>query len=381
MKCSNCGAEFEGAFCPQCGRQAAFNSNSFQPQQIQKNQKRRKKKKPIYKRWWFIAIILITLIVAINAIKTSVKERIDWSKIVLSEVLPEPDSKRGKIISNSESTLNIDFYKMSDDLYRNYVAKCKEKGFTVDAESSGSSFDAYNDDGYELSIHYFSEEMSITLNAPMEFSSISWPKSKIGKLLPKPKSSQGKFINESEDYFHVYIANISKDDYNDYVDTCADKGFDVDYSKDEAYYSAENKQGYSLDVRYKGNNIMEISISAPDDKDDETSAPETEKTTKAEKTTKEKKTEENEDGIRKEFKAAMDSYEEFMNEYVSFMKKYKESDGTDLKLIADYAEYMKKYSDMVEKFDAWEDDDLSTEETAYYIDVQARVSKKLLEVS
>ena len=53
------------------------------------------------------------------------------------------------------------------------------------------------------------------------------------------------------------------------------------------------------------------------------------------------------DGMRPEFKKAMDSYEEFMTEYCEFMKKYGESDGTDLGLVADYADYMSKYAEWV----------------------------------
>lgn len=87
------------------------------------------------------------------------------------------------------------------------------------------------------------------------------------------------------------------------------------------------------------------------------------------------------DGLGKKFKKAMDSYEDFIDEYVEFMKKYSESDGTDMSMIADYADYMGKYADMVKKFDKWENEDLNDAELAYYIDVQARVSKKLLEVA
>ena len=86
------------------------------------------------------------------------------------------------------------------------------------------------------------------------------------------------------------------------------------------------------------------------------------------------------DGMRPEFKQAMDSYEEFMNEYCEFMKKYAESDGTDVELLADYTSYMSKYADVVEDFEAWDDGEMNTAETAYYLDVQTRVSKKLLAV-
>lgn len=85
------------------------------------------------------------------------------------------------------------------------------------------------------------------------------------------------------------------------------------------------------------------------------------------------------DSIRPDFKAAMDSYEEFYNEYCEFMINYNDN-TTDIKLIAQYADMMKKVVDMDAKFKAWENTDLNDEELKYYIDVQARVTQKLAEV-
>ena len=84
--------------------------------------------------------------------------------------------------------------------------------------------------------------------------------------------------------------------------------------------------------------------------------------------------------IRSDFKAAMDSYEAFFDEYVAIMKKYKEN-PTDISILADYANYMGQYTDMMQKFEQWESEDLSSEELAYYLDVQTRITKKLLEVA
>lgn len=100
---------------------------------------------------------------------------------------------------------------------------------------------------------------------------------------------------------------------------------------------------------------------------------------KTEATTTEESTSAN-NGLSEDFKKAMDSYEEFMNEYVEFMKKYNEN-ATDLTLISQYATMMKKYSEQISAFDKWESEDMTTEEATYYVDVQARVSKKLLEVA
>lgn len=104
----------------------------------------------------------------------------------------------------------------------------------------------------------------------------------------------------------------------------------------------------------------------------------TETTTTTEPTTE--KEDDLVDGMRPEFKAAMDSYETFMTDYVDFMKKFEE-DPSDLSVLADYADYMSKYAEFVEDFEAWDEEEMNNAEMAYYIDVQARVSKKLLEIS
>ena len=62
------------------------------------------------------------------------------------------------------------------------------------------------------------------------------------------------------------------------------------------------------------------------------------------------------------------------------MKKYNDNPN-DPSLLVDYLDYMSKYADVVDKFDKWESEDLNNTELAYYIDVQARVSKNLLEVA
>ena len=88
----------------------------------------------------------------------------------------------------------------------------------------------------------------------------------------------------------------------------------------------------------------------------------------------------NSTGISQEFKDAMDSYEAYMDEYVEFMKKYN-ANPTDPTLISQYSTMLQKYSEQVSAFDKWNSADMTTEETSYYIEVQSRVSQKLLEVT
>lgn len=86
------------------------------------------------------------------------------------------------------------------------------------------------------------------------------------------------------------------------------------------------------------------------------------------------------DGMRPEFKEAMDSYEAFYDEYCDIMKKYAEN-PTDLDLLTSYTDMLKKVTEMSEKFEAWEDNEMNDTEMKYYFDVNNRVTKKLLDVS
>lgn len=77
---------------------------------------------------------------------------------------------------------------------------------------------------------------------------------------------------------------------------------------------------------------------------------------------------------------ALDAYESFMNEYCDFMEDYK-AQGSPVSMMGKYGETMTNYADMMKKFDAIDEGSLSPEDDAYYIDVQARVSKRLLEAA
>lgn len=406
MKCNHCGAEFEGNFCPECGARAESQSPATPPpiQQPTANrqtpvppvgsnvtayQKPKKPKKPIYKKWWFYVIAAIALIAIISAISggKGKGEKIEWSKIELRDQIPEPPSNRGTLFENSDEEFWVSLDGVSDDQYNDYLDACVDKGFTVDADKSSYSYKAYNADGYSLDMSHIGDGLSITLKAPMNFGSITWPSSTVGNMLPAPKSTTGKFSYEHDDSFFVYVGETSKADYDQYVADCSANGFNIDYDKGDTYYRADNADGYHISLKYEGNNIMAVEIKASKNSDTGTSEPattepSTETTAPSESSSTETKPNDTElvDGMRKDFKDAMDSYEAFMDEYVAFMKKYSDN-PSDVGLLADYTKYMSKYADMVEKFDKWESEDLNDAELAYYIDVQARVSKKLLDVA
>ena len=86
------------------------------------------------------------------------------------------------------------------------------------------------------------------------------------------------------------------------------------------------------------------------------------------------------DGMRPEFKEAIDSYEAFFDEYCEFMKKYNESPD-DLTLLTQYAEYIAQYTDTMSKMEALDNGDMNDAETKYYIEVTSRINQKLLEIA
>ena len=87
-------------------------------------------------------------------------------------------------------------------------------------------------------------------------------------------------------------------------------------------------------------------------------------------------------GVDPKFKAALDSYEEFMDEYIDFMKTYLKSNDP-MAMLSEYTTYMTKYNDLVQKMSELDkmQGQMSQAELAYYIDWNARMQKKILEIS
>lgn len=86
------------------------------------------------------------------------------------------------------------------------------------------------------------------------------------------------------------------------------------------------------------------------------------------------------DGMRPEFKEAMDSYEAFYNEYCEVLLKYKEN-PTNMSILAKYMELMKKLVDMDKKFKAWRNGELNNTELKYYLEVSNRIAQKLVDIA
>lgn len=86
------------------------------------------------------------------------------------------------------------------------------------------------------------------------------------------------------------------------------------------------------------------------------------------------------DGMRPGFKEALDSYEDFFDEYCDFMKKFNESPN-DLSLLGEYTEYLTQYSETMEKMGELDDGEMNDAELKYYLEVTNRINQKLIDAA
>lgn len=80
------------------------------------------------------------------------------------------------------------------------------------------------------------------------------------------------------------------------------------------------------------------------------------------------------------FKETMDKYEAFFDEYVAFMKSYQENPMNALSMLNEYTDMLTKYTEFYTEMSQLNTSDLPPADLAYYIEVTARIEKKLLEV-
>ena len=102
-------------------------------------------------------------------------------------------------------------------------------------------------------------------------------------------------------------------------------------------------------------------------------------TTEPETTTVPETTSVSENTIRPEFKAAMDAYEEFYDEYCDLMAQYAKN-PSNLSLLGKYGQMMTKMAEVDAAFEKWNDADMTTAEAAYYLEVNGRVLQKLAKI-
>ncbi|MBR3377159.1 MAG: lipoprotein [Mogibacterium sp.] len=81
-----------------------------------------------------------------------------------------------------------------------------------------------------------------------------------------------------------------------------------------------------------------------------------------------------------EFKKTMDDYEAWFDHYCEVMQKYEEN-PSDLELLSETTELLSEETVMLEEMENMDQSEMNAAELAYYLEVTARIEKKLLEVA
>lgn len=189
-----------------------------------------------------------------------------WGDILLNEHVPEPIMTSARVMTNSNKKFYIYDIECSQGDYYDYVNACKKFGYDYEIiEEDETSFEAYNKDGYQIEVSYITT-LNVEVNAPMKMGQVEWPNSDIAKLIPQPKSLYGKIEWEHDYGFLIYIGNTTLSDYEEYVNSVYDSGFNIDYNKGDTYFWADNADGYHVSIDYEGFNTMFVRIDEPDEK-------------------------------------------------------------------------------------------------------------------
>lgn len=320
-----------------------------------------------------VSILFMCLLLTIGITGCSGKEKLEWPEDGISKVIPKPDAKYGTV-SMYDHALTATIEGVDKNDYKEYVKQCKKKGFTIDADEKTDEFESFNAKGYKLRVYTIDEDnYHISVDVPIDVKEFSLPNNGMVKLIPEPKSKIGKVEIDTSSQLMIYIGKTSIDDFNSYIDSCIEYGFNVEHSRSDKSYSAKNSAGYKIYLSYYGFEIFYISMYTPDEQD------KTDNSDNNVSDTNTTDTQAQNAGDNTDFKAAMDSYEAFFNEYVDFMNKYSNSDDTTT-MMSDYANYMAKYSDMMQKMNAIKKEELSVSDAAYYVEVMGRINQKLLTI-
>lgn len=230
-----------------------------------------RKRKKYYIKQWLTLILVLLMIFAVKSclgiggqiMEGITTEKIEWSKLVMGDKLPDPKIKRGKIYSNSQERLSVNLTVKKDEKdakFNDYLLKCADMGYSVEPESNGYSYEAHNKEGYKLTLYNSYKSLDVELEKPIAMGELGWASGEAGAILPKPKSKTGRLIHEYSDNYSVYVGETPKSEFDAYIQKCMDAGFNIEYNKSERDFYAKHKDGWRLSVEYEGNNIMRVNL-------------------------------------------------------------------------------------------------------------------------
>lgn len=191
----------------------------------------------------------------------------DWSVIMLADRLPDPPSHKCEINSNTEALLRVYIKGVSKEEFYDFLAECKDMGYTIEPTEYNLSYKAFNEEGYYLDIYYWSEhrELTLSLKAPAKLSQLDWYGLALSSVLPEPPVTTGTVVyDEYMNTTTVTLGRLSSAQFAAYRDACREKGFTIEEKDSVSTYEAFNPDGYKImQVFTSGNGELAITVTEP----------------------------------------------------------------------------------------------------------------------
>ncbi|MGN1398721.1 MAG: DUF6591 domain-containing protein [Erysipelotrichaceae bacterium] len=188
----------------------------------------------------------------------------DWSNVMMADVIDDPLYGEIDIIINRNDYLYVDIDEYSAVDYQQYLDSCIQRGFIYEAQLGENSYSAYNEEGYFLQLNYYqySEGLAIDLIAPVQYNRLYWPSSPLADLLPVAECEFGEVRQLTEDNLDIFLADMTKDEYAQYVDRCITQGFSEGIIRTEKSFVGKDEAGNLLKISYCGFNQVLIELTA-----------------------------------------------------------------------------------------------------------------------
>lgn len=77
-----------------------------------------------------------------------------------------------------------------------------------------------------------------------------WPEAGLATLLPKPEIGNISTETDTDELLYVKVRDISKDDFNNYINNCILNGFNFGNRKEGIYHAVNKDRNYHITVRY-----------------------------------------------------------------------------------------------------------------------------------
>lgn len=218
-----------------------------------------------------------------------------------------------------------------------------------------------------------------------EYEKTKWSSLTLAQYLPDPPNDMMDVILDSEDSLSVDIDNVSRESYKSYIEACKEKGYNLESSLLTGSYTAQNADGYKLRLYYYSDKKeLDINLDIPKNEDPQAGTEENGETQNAPENSAESTQPDTQaeapassgTGVDPQLKATLDSYEKFIDEYISFVKKYKDS-NQPVSMLADYTKIMTQYADWATKLSEIKSENLSPADLGYYMEVTARCAQKI----